>query len=75
MQGISSVGTLAAAKFACEESGLAIIEAELRQENIDYARELPSFELLLKATVEEGGTLGAVAFCEFKAHRDDFTIR
>ena len=51
MQGISTIGTLAAAQFVCTDKHSAECLRELKQYGINPQDELPAFEMLLKVEV------------------------
>ena len=51
MQGITTVGTLAAARMLCTEDGVKLCRRKLRDNGISLSDELPGFEMLLKVQV------------------------
>ena len=69
LQGITTIGTLAAAKFMCTNKGALALEDALKRSQISYTEELPSFEMLLRVCVEDN-SLGDVNICQLEPHWD-----
>ena len=70
LQGITTVGTLAATRYMCNTGRIAELTKAFEAQSIDIFKRLPSFELLLKVHVEKDSSLGDTTFCELEVHTD-----